>query len=133
MTTTKVTREEAEAVLRLVQVKFRHWLHTWPVVDGHIDFEAALVPVPDSEQPQLVEDYQGTGRWAIVWESGSPYEWALTPIEDAHEDAELRQLARDAGAHGPGAYTVQPPKGRMPEGVYAEADYSFVLVLYKEV
>lgn len=128
-----VTREEAEAVLALVKSKFSAWLHTWPVINGRMDFDACLVPVPESEQPQLVQDYQGTGHWAIVWESGSPYEWALTPIDEPHQDGELRQLARDAGAHGPGAYTVQPPKDRVPEGVYAEADMSFVLVLYKEV
>lgn len=126
-----VTREEAEQVLRLVEKKFRTWLFTWPVINGHIDFDACLVPVPDSDRPHLVENYGDTGRWAIVWESNSPTEWALGSLEDPHEDAELRQLARDAGAHSKAAYTVEGVSG-MPSGVYAEAEMSFVLVLYKE-
>jgi hypothetical protein len=129
--TTQVTREQAEHVLRLVEKKFRTWLMTWPVVDNKILFDAPLVPVAECDRPQLVENYGGTGRWAIVWESNSPTEWALGSLEDPHEDAELRQLARDAGAHSSAAYTVPGVDG-MPEGVYAEAEMSFVLVLYKE-
>jgi hypothetical protein len=117
-----VTRKQAEAVLALVQAKYRHWLKTWPVVDGHMDFDAKLVDVPESEQPKIVEweVREGETQLAIVWESNAPDSWAMEPLTDNSVDPEF-------------GFAVEGAKGSMPAGVRAEPFYSFVLVLYKEV
>lgn len=128
--TDTVTREQAEAVLRLVEKKFRHYLKTFGThPNGQIDFET-LVDVPESERPVLVEGWSDTGTWAIVWESGSPSEWAYADLADDYVDEELTtQLVQEFGAKPGNPVTTKGVQG-MPEGVYTEAYYSFVLVIY---
>ena len=117
-----VTRKQAEAVLALVEQKYRTWVMTWPVVDGYMNFDAPLVPVADCDRPQIREweVRDGETQLAIVWESNAPYEWAMEALTEASVDQEF-------------GGRVAAARGAMPKGVYAEPFYSFVLVLYKEV
>lgn len=127
-----VTREEAEAVLRLVEKKFASYLKTFAYTPGQgFDFDT-LVDVPETERPHLVEDYQGTGRWAISWESGSPSEWAYCDLGTAYVDEEIAGQLRDE-FRAKNATRLASSDGvqGMPKGVIAEPFYSFVLVLYK--
>lgn len=127
-----VTREEAQAVLALVEKKFSSYLKTWPVVDGKLDFDAELIDVPEYERPKLVENYDGKD-WAIVWEGG-PFEWAYADLADAYVDEEAAVTLRDE-FQAKNATRLASTDGvqGMPKGVVAEPFFSFVLVLYKEV
>jgi hypothetical protein len=58
-----VTREQAEAVLALVEQTFAAWLSP--------HWSSGFV------RPTLVENYEGA-PYAIVWEEDSPYWWAVT-------------------------------------------------------
>lgn len=126
-----VTREQAEAVLALVERKFSSYLKTFgTTADGKIDFET-LVDVPASERPQLVENWDDAGNWAIVWESGAPSEWAYTGLEDVYVDQEIATTLRDEfQARSPEQTASSAGVQGMPKGVHAEPYYSFVLVLY---
>jgi hypothetical protein len=95
-----VSKAKADKVLKAVEKKFAAWIDP---SDG-----------PDNK-PTLFPDWAGDGHWAIVWEGGSPYEWALTPIGDPYHDEEFGGTA--AGVP-------------MPAGVFTEPYYSFVLMIY---
>lgn len=126
-----VTREQAEAVLRLVEKKFAPYLKTFAMLPGGgIDFDT-IIDVPESERPQLVENWAGEAPWAIVWESGSPADWAYSPIESAYVDEEIGQQLRDE-FHAASHLALATSKGveGMPEGVETEAYYSFVLLIF---
>lgn len=128
------TREQAEAVLKLVEAKYASWLTTWPTVNGHIDFDT-LVPVPDTDRPHIVEHWGDDDATVIVWENNAPDSWALAPLDEASVDEELLTLAKDAGASknlATGIATVKGAPGRMPANVYTDAYFSFVLAIYQE-
>lgn len=125
-----VTREDAEIVLRLVEQKFASYLKTWPVVDGHIDFDT-LVDVDEMDRPRIVEwetDQAGT-QLAIVWESGAPADWAYSDLGDVYVDAELAAYMTEFPGMTAADVSTMGVQG-MPAGVCAEPYFSFVLVLY---
>lgn len=134
MRATPATREQAEAVLALVEKKYANWLVTWPVVDGHIDFDQ-LVPVPGSDRPQIFMNWGDDNATVIAWENNAPDSWALHPLTEASLDEELVTLAKDAGASrklATGIATVEGAPGTLPKGVYTDAYFSFVLAIYQE-
>lgn len=130
MTKTKtITRKQAEAVLALVEKRYKAWLQ------GE--------PEDSPDRPKLVENYEpywcsddsGTRRipWAILWESG-PDEWAYR-FSMGGIDEELATLAAEVvgqrkvqKAVRDGAFTEQPAP--QASGVYVEPGCSFILFLY---
>lgn len=78
--------------------------------------------------PKLIPDYEtfsGNSCWAIVWEDGSPYEWAYLATGGG-VDEEMAGLMDQEGAGPPDAH--EPIS--WPAGVYAEPIMSMILGLY---
>lgn len=121
MTTSKISREQAEAALAAIKHQFR--AYTEPlVIDGD-----EYSPAVDSE-PVLIEDYNGEG-WAISWEDG-PDDWAFRATSGGTSEEE-RALAADASREFGTEITIKPDEPvAFPKGVYAEPYFSFVLSLY---
>jgi hypothetical protein len=115
--TTKVTREQAEAVLAAIESQFSSYL-----MNDSVPSEMNR-PISDEDRPQIVEDYMDVD-FAIVWESGSPYEWAFRAGEGGL-DEELSSLAEDFG--GALVYTSRV---EMPTDVHCEPIESFSLGIY---
>jgi len=118
MTKQTVTEAKAKLVLAAVEDKFSTWLMDFARDEnGRYDFDAPLVKregLP-GDVPTLVEDWDGNGNWAVVWEGGSPLDWAIGGIEYDYYDPEF-------GFHVKGV--------ELPKGVHCEPYYSFVLVIY---
>ena len=71
MTRRTITANDAEGYRRLVMKRFKSWLD-------------------DAGQPEpvAIENWDGRGHWAIVWEDGAPYEWAYYGTSGSFEYAE---------------------------------------------
>lgn len=112
-----VNKTTAEQVLKAVEAKFQPFLLDFATdADGRYDFDAPMVEVTDPNmRPQLAEDWDGSGNWAVVWESNSPVDWAHGGIDWDSKDAE----------HG-----FQYYGQALPKSVFCEPYYSFVLVIY---
>jgi hypothetical protein len=97
----KVSKAKAEQVLKSVRKAFAPY-------------------VTDQYGPTLVEDWDGEG-WAVVWEDGAPYEWALLygGLAAGYEVTE-----EEFG------FKFKPVK--KVTGVYTEPYYSYVLSIYPE-
>lgn len=116
--TNTVSRSKAEAVLKAVETKFSTWCMDFARdADGKYDFDAPLVTIEagPGDKPTLVEDWDGNGNWAVVWEGNAPYDWAIGGIEYDYTDPEFGFKVKG-----------QP----LPKGVFCEPYYSFVLVIY---
>lgn len=113
------TRKQAEAVLALVEQKYRAWIYTWPMVDGKLDLDAAQVLVDDVYRPHIVEHWGDDDATVIAWENNSPDSWALDSLTDNSIDPEF-------------GFAVRGAKGSLPAGVYTDAYFSFVLAVYRE-
>lgn len=92
-----MNKATAEKVLKAVEKKYEKWI-------GFAKEDGATA----EDLPKLVEDYSfgiegHPAPYAIVWESGSPDEWALRWGSAKRED---------------------------PPGTYCEPVYSFVLGIY---
>lgn len=85
-----MNQRKAEAVLRAVETKYAEWL----ALDNSKGTEYG---------PQLVRGYYRRDDWCIVWEKGSPDEWAIKWGWNGNED---------------------------PAGTFCEPVYSFVLGIY---
>jgi hypothetical protein len=132
MTTNKVTRKQAEAVLALVEKKFASYLKTFATSPGgEIDFDT-MVDVPESDRPHIVESFGDTGQTAIVWESGAPYEWAYSPLADVYVDEEVATVLRDEFKAADPARLASSDGVEDIKGVATEPYYSYVLLLYPE-
>jgi len=81
-------------------------------------------------KPNLPEDMpvlcDRGDHWEIVWESGSPYEWAYLAFQGG-VDEEMTSMAQEFGG---GVATI--PEVKCPKGVYAEPVMSFILGLYED-
>lgn len=100
MTARKVTRKQAEAVLKAIKEQF----HTYIGCD------------PDPNLPVLVMDFDYLGygpRPTVVWEEG-PYEWAIHAF-DEHRDPEW-------------GWTIQGHE--KVDGVWTEPMTSWALSIY---
>jgi hypothetical protein len=119
-----ITREQAEAALAAVKAQFAAYIEPL-VINGH-DYG----PTVDS-QPVLVEDYEGSGHWAISWEEG-PDDWAYRASVGGTSEEE-RTLAGQAAEEFGVPYERVAPRPDEPirvEGVHAEPHMSFILGLY---
>lgn len=97
----KVSKAKAQQVANSVKEAFKPW-------------------VTDEYGPTLVKDWNGEG-WAVVWEDGAPFEWALLYGTLA---AGYPVVEEEFG------FTLKPvPKVK---GVYTEPYYSYVLCVYPE-
>ena len=109
--TKRVTKRQAEAVLRAVQKQYAGW-------------------VEEGYGPKLVMDWRylsDEGQPAIVWEEG-PYEWSYRfPYGGVEE--ETTALLR---VEVPDAKPVTVPKVELPKGVWVESATSWALSIYPE-
>jgi|SRR5215831_15485565 len=96
-----VTRAKAEEVLAAVRRKFA----------GYIS---------DGNEPELIEDYQDRGHWAIAWEGG-PFQWTYNPLDSGDVDEEMSALA---------GRPVKFPAVPVPAGVFTEAHSHYALMIY---
>lgn len=115
-----VTREQAEAVLAVVEKRYAAYLQD--IVDE--DTGKVIVPAPAADdRPKLFEG-ETPDSWLVSWESG-PYEWAYR-FTAGGVDEELAYLAGEFGV------TVKPEKPAVVDvpGVEIEPYYSHSLVVY---
>lgn len=112
-----VTREQAEAVLAIIEKRFAIYL-----VPG----------AGPGDRPTLRDhehEEQSPGCWSIGWEGNSPQAWALSPFAE-HVDEELYWMALEAGIHTePGAARdfATIPAVAEPRGVKCYPINSFTL------
>lgn len=122
----EVTREQAEAVMAIVDQRYGAWY--------------ADLPANSPDRPHLVENWEPwwgpegrTVPFAILWESG-PDEWAYR-FNDGGFDEELalgvaefvgQERTREMAKAG--EFTEKPAE--LPKGVYIECGTSFILCLY---
>jgi hypothetical protein len=100
----RVTKTDAQRVLKAVETTFKPWI------------EAGM------HGPQLVENYEWSDGmqvhptpWAIVWEDGSPYEWAYNfPHGGVDEEFGFKIKAAE-----------------LPKSVHTEPIFSFVLGIFE--
>jgi hypothetical protein len=112
-----VTRQQAEAVLTAVRTMFAGYLGE-DVTDPR-------------DQPQLVRGYEGAD-WGILWESNSPYEWAIGFADGQHFDEEIYLTAQDFVPAADACRIAQHTTPTLPAGVRVEPHYSFTLCLYSD-
>lgn len=115
-----VSEAKARKVLAAVETKFANWLMDFARdEDGKYDFDAPMVKIDahPGDCPTLVQDWDGNGNWAVVWEGNSPSDWAIGGIEYDYRDPEFGGIAKGVP---------------LPAGVFCEPDYSFVLVIYSD-
>jgi hypothetical protein len=101
-----VTAAQANAVLKAVKAKFSAY------IDG-----------PDYA-PILAKQ---EGRYVIIWEDGSPYEWTYGALDDTAVDAEMTSLVQE---FRPGS-VVRTKAVAIPAGLFTEAINGCVLGIYE--
>lgn len=112
----EVTRQQAEAVLAIIEKRFATYLQG----------------AGPKDRPTLRDHTHGevkSGSWSIDWESGSPEAWALSPFAE-HLDEELYCLAMGSGIYtdvGEARQFAVTPAVPEPEGVECYPINSFTL------
>jgi hypothetical protein len=132
-TKTRVTRKQAEAVLKIVETRYKGWLED--LRDEETGEIVIPAPGPD-DRPKLFEDYQGQGVWVVSWESG-PDDWAHHFNSGGINEEVYYTLATGEFGHtkqkAEKAATVEPVTlpARLAAKVGVEAYYSFALEIYE--
>lgn len=93
-----VTKTQAKKVMGQVKAQFASWIDNQHPTYG----------------PVLVEDYDGRGNPAVVWEDGAPYEWSLLAFHGGIEEE----------------FGFRVPEVAPVDGVFAEPVNGHVLGLY---
>lgn len=109
-----LSEPQAHACLALVKKQFAAYLDA---ERGHRPFVRLVEPGPG--RPRRF--------WEIVWESGSPYEWAHLATSGGVDE----EMANEMTAMFPD-YEPKPMEPiAWPEGVHAEVgEFSFIVALY---
>ena len=98
----RVKKSDAEKVLAAIKQQFKPWIDA------------------GGEQPTLEKDYDflghGAAPYAVVWEGGSPYEWAFMAGPNGGVDEEF-------------GFRVKPVD--FPPSVFTEPVTSFILAIYE--
>lgn len=120
MSTTKVTRAEAEATLAAIIEQFKVYIEPMTLDSGTV--------LPGDPPPVLLEGFDGRD-WTIMWEMG-PDEWVFALDGDPTE--EERALAADASEEfGVTVPVAKREPAKIPATVMAEPINHYSLGLYR--
>ena len=117
MTTSQITRPQAEAALAAVKQRYAAYMQ--PVVLD--SFTIPGLPEPVLEQIE--------GTWMISWEDG-PSEWAYRASMGGSSEEDRALFAAASQEFGTEMKPSEETPVTWPKGVHAEPYFSFVLGLY---
>lgn len=114
----KVTRKQAEAILKVIETRFAVYL-----VPG----------AGPGDRPTLYDhehEDQNPGCWSIVWEGNAPYGWVMNPFDEYFDENAYYLAINTMMPDDDAREFAKTPAVEAPKGVFCEPINNCILGIY---